>query len=299
MRRRLYSHLLLANNDVIIPPRAVPLLLQQLQTAYDLIVPMSSRHGSGFGSETCCVCPSGVVSARSWAVAAAEHPLCAAVIQRWLGGGQAASFGSLWMDHESGTNAIGVVRFVRCFCFSSALLLYCNTFPLLIRCSVPPVVALPDSFLGYFLAINRSALQYAFPSSGGSLSFHAFCRRYAHADGQFFDPANVIFGQEGALRDAIDRGGGTWGISTRAFVFHFKGATVHRRRLSLWSNEPPSKTSSTAVRGEEASDNVRCRLRQVRWRFADRSVFILQLRSPLIPLCSWPLVSRWTLGAMA
>ena len=89
------------------------------------------------------------------------------------------------------------------------------------------------------------------------------CCRYAHADGQFFDPANVIFGQEGALRDAIERGGGSWGISTRAFVFHFKGATVHKRRLSLWSNELPSKEPKRVTEGDEATDNVRCRLRQV------------------------------------
>jgi hypothetical protein len=94
-------------------------------------------------------------------------------------------------------------------------------------------------------------------------SSYVCCCRYAHADGQFFDPANVIFGQEGALRDAIERGGGSWGISTRAFVFHFKGATVHKRRLSLWSNELPSKEPKRVTQGDEATDNVRCRLRQV------------------------------------
>jgi hypothetical protein len=84
MRLRGYSHLLLANNDVIIPPLAVPLMLHQLRESFDLIVPISSRHGSGFGSEACCLCPVGIVSARSWAVAAAELPLCAAAIQRRL-----------------------------------------------------------------------------------------------------------------------------------------------------------------------------------------------------------------------
>jgi hypothetical protein len=74
----------------------------------------------------------------------------------------------------------------------------------------------------------------------------------------------VIFGQEGALRDAIERGGGSWGISTRAFVFHFKGATVHRRRLSLWSNEPPEKGQDTVIEGEQATGIVRCRLKRVR-----------------------------------
>lgn len=95
------------------------------------------------------------------------------------------------------------------------------------------------------MALNRSAL------------------RFAHADRLFFDPANVIFGQEGALRDVIDEGGGSWGISTRAFVFHFKGATVHKQRLSLWSNEPPTRAGGSGAKGDEASDNVRCRLRQV------------------------------------
>ena len=118
------------------------------------------------------------------------------------------------------------------------------TFP-----AVPAVVSSPDSFLGYFLALNRSAL------------------RYAHAQGLFFDPSNVIFGQEGALREAIDRGGGSWGISPRAFVFHFKGATVHKRRLSLWSNEPPTRAKGGGDKGDEASDYVRCRLRQVMARF--------------------------------
>ena len=84
MHLRGYSHLLLANNDVIIPPLAVPLMLHQLRESFDLIVPISSRHGSGFGSEACCLCPVGIVSARSWAVAAAELPLCAAAIQRRL-----------------------------------------------------------------------------------------------------------------------------------------------------------------------------------------------------------------------
>ena len=64
----------------------------------------------------------------------------------------------------------------------------------------------------------------------------------------------MIFGQEGALRDAIERGGGSWGISTRAFVFHFKGATVHKRRLSLWSNELPSKEPKRVTEGDEATD---------------------------------------------
>jgi hypothetical protein len=95
------------------------------------------------------------------------------------------------------------------------------------------------------MALNRSAL------------------RFAHADRIFFDPANVIFGQEGALRNVIDERGGSWGISTRAFVFHFKGATVHKRRLSLWSNEPPTTAGGHVTKGDEASDNVRCRLRQV------------------------------------
>jgi hypothetical protein len=106
MRRRRYSHLLLANNDIIIPPLAVPILLQQLKTSYDLVVPISSRHGSGFGSEMCCVCPSGIVSARSWAVAAAEVPLCAAAIQHRLFGAHSSqlesAYSSVWVDSDSG-----------------------------------------------------------------------------------------------------------------------------------------------------------------------------------------------------
>lgn len=106
MRRRRYSHLLLANNDIIIPPLAVPILLQQLKTSYDLVVPISSRHGSGFGSESCCVCPSGIVSARSWAVAAAEVPLCAAAIQHRLFGAHSSqlesAYSSVWADSDSG-----------------------------------------------------------------------------------------------------------------------------------------------------------------------------------------------------
>jgi hypothetical protein len=89
------------------------------------------------------------------------------------------------------------------------------------------------------------------------------CHRYGHGARQFFDPANVIFGQEGSLRDMLERGGGSWAISTRAFVFHFKGATVHKQRVSLWSNTPPAKAKPSRFHGEEASDNVRCRLRQV------------------------------------
>jgi hypothetical protein len=42
--------------------------------------------------------------------------------------------------------------------------------------AVPPVVALPDSFLGYFLALNRSALRYAFPSSNFRI---AILRRFS------------------------------------------------------------------------------------------------------------------------
>jgi hypothetical protein len=138
---------------------------------------------------------------------------------------------------------------------------------------VPPVVSQPDSFLGYFLALNRSVLQYAIPQPDWcflQLNISIYCR-YAHANGQFFDPANVIFGQEGALRDCIERGGGTWGISTRAFVFHFKGATVHKRRLSLWSNQPPERGRGQIVQGDEASDNVRCRLRRVSHRILQRT----------------------------
>ncbi len=119
MRRRRYSHLLLSNNDVIIPPRAVPLLLQQLRTSYDLIVPISSRHGSGFGSEQCCICPAGIVNARSWAVAAAEHPLCAAAIQHRLSGSESShehsnAFGDVWVDFESGIVAPSSRLLVSC-----------------------------------------------------------------------------------------------------------------------------------------------------------------------------------------
>ena len=119
MRRRQYSHLLLSNNDVIIPPRAVPLLLQQLRTSYDLIVPISSRHGSGFGSEQCCICPTGIVNARSWAVAAAEHPLCAAAIQHRLSGTESShedsnAFGDVWVDFESGIVATSLRLLVSC-----------------------------------------------------------------------------------------------------------------------------------------------------------------------------------------
>lgn len=112
MRRRRYSHLLLANNDVIIPPRAVPILLQQLKTSFDLVVPISSRHGSGFGSESCCVCPSGIVSARSWAVAAAEVPLCAAAIQHRLIAAHSSqlesAYSSVWVDSDSGIVPLAV-----------------------------------------------------------------------------------------------------------------------------------------------------------------------------------------------
>jgi hypothetical protein len=105
MRRRGYSHLLLSNNDVIIPPLSVRVLLQQLRF-YDLVVPISSRHGSGFGSESCCICSSGIVSARSWAVAAAETPLCAASIQRLLADDraeiQSGASAPVWVDGDSG-----------------------------------------------------------------------------------------------------------------------------------------------------------------------------------------------------
>jgi hypothetical protein len=108
MRLRGYSHLLLANNDVIIPPLAISLILLQLRESFDLIVPISSRHGSGFGSEACCLCPVGIVSARSWAVAAAEQPLCAAAIQRRLVRIPAESplhshYETVWEDSASGT----------------------------------------------------------------------------------------------------------------------------------------------------------------------------------------------------
>jgi hypothetical protein len=248
MRLRRYSHLLLANNDVIIPPLAVPLMLRQLRESFDLIVPISSRHGSGFGSEACCVCHSGIVSARSWAVAAAELPLCTAAIQRRLARASAEPtlpppYASVWADSESGS----VPPLPHTPGASHANINPSHPLPTLP--AVPAVVSSPDSFLGYFLALNHSAL------------------RYAHAQGLFFDSSNVIFGQEGALREAIDRGGGSWGISTRAFVFHFKGATVHKRRLSLWSNEPPTRARGVGDKGDEASDYVRCRLRQVMARF--------------------------------
>ncbi len=119
MRRRVYSRLLLANNDVIIPPSAVPQLLNQLHS-YDLIVPISSRHGSGFGSESCCLCPSGIVTAQSWAVAAAELPLCAAAVQRRLAADAPqllhAPYGRVWVDPESGIGPLALGSLVMCAC---------------------------------------------------------------------------------------------------------------------------------------------------------------------------------------